>query len=349
MPAKNRFRLVLILSAVAVLLLVLRASLPWLARDYLNDRMADMGEYSGYVSAVDIDLWRGAYTLTDVTITKTSREIPVPLFRVEAADLSISWSELWRGAVVAEIDFHHPELNFVDDVEFGRQSGAGTNWQQALQRLTPVEINRLGLHQGAIHFRNFNSDPPVDIILADINGVVDNITNIDRSAGAQRARLHITGIMLDNAETSLDGQLDPLGDFQNFSLRLKITGIELRRLNALSEAYGNFDFESGDGDFLLELQAEDGQLEGYAKPLLDNVVILDLDEDLEQGPLSAAWEALVGALGRLFRNQPENRIASRIEIRGNLDQQDISGWQAFVSALRNAFVDAYEATFEPGS
>lgn len=342
-------RITLIVATIAVLLVALRASLPSLAKDYLNHKLAQMGDYSGHISAVDIDLWRGAYTLMDVTVTKTSTEIPVPLFQVDSAELSISWSALWHGAVVAEIDFYRPELNFVDDVQLGRQSGTGTDWQQALQRLTPVEINRLALHQGAIHFRNFSSDPPVDIVLAGIEGTIDNITNVDRSAGAQQARLSITGTMLEDAKTSLQGQLDPLGDFQDFSLRLKITGIDLRQLGTLSEAYGNFDFESGNGDFLLELQAENGRLEGYAKPLLDNVVILDLDEDLEQGPFSAAWEALVGALGRLFRNQPENRIASRIEIRGNLDQQDISGWQAFISILRNAFVDAYEATFDSAS
>ncbi|MFO7550768.1 MAG: hypothetical protein R6W80_05130 [Haliea sp.] len=58
---------------------------------------------------------------------------------------------------------------------------------------------------------------------------------------------------------------------------------------------------------------------------------------------------MVGGLGRLFRNQPEDRIASRMEIHGNIDQQDVSGWQAFISILRNAFVDAYEANFEPNS
>ena len=97
----------------------------------------------------------------------------------------------------------------------------------------------------------------------------------------------------------------------------------------------------------MELQAENGQLEGYARPVLDNVAILDLSEDGEEGVLSAAWEAIVGALGQIFRNQPEDRIATEIEISGNLDNQDVSAWQAFVSILRNAFIEAYDAQFRP--
>lgn len=95
----------------------------------------------------------------------------------------------------------------------------------------------------------------------------------------------------------------------------------------------------------MELEAVDGQMKGYAKPILDNVVIFDLQKDLDDGVFSAAWQAVVGALGRVFRNQPKDRIASQIEISGSLDQKNISVWQTFISILRNAFVEAYEARF----
>ncbi|MDO8862981.1 DUF748 domain-containing protein [Haliea sp. E1-2-M8] len=347
MPSGRNLRIIVIVAAIAVMLIIFRASLPWLVRDYLNDQMADMGAYSGHVSEVEINLWRGASTVQELQFTKISANFPVPLLRVDSVDLALSCSALLSGAVVAEIEFYRPELNFVDDEELGGQTGSGTNWQEALQELVPIEINRLGIHDGTIHFRNFNSEPAVDLVLSDLNGAIDNISNVDRSEGAHPAAMRFTGIMLEDAETLLEGQLDPLGDFRDFSFQMKITGIDLRHLNTLSEAYANFDFESGHGDFVLELEARNGVLAGYAKPLLDNVTILDLEGDLEQGVLSAAWEAVVAGLGQLFRNQPENRIASRIEIRGNVDQQDISGWQAFMSILRNAFVDAYEATFEP--
>jgi len=96
----------------------------------------------------------------------------------------------------------------------------------------------------------------------------------------------------------------------------------------------------------MELQAEEAQLPGYAKPVLDNVEIFDLEEDLQDGVFSATWQAIVGAFGQIFRNDPKNRIATEVEIRGNLDDPDVSAWQAFLAILENAFVDAFESDFD---
>ncbi|MHB0776357.1 DUF748 domain-containing protein [Halomonas sp. WWR20] len=340
----------IVIAGVLVALVILRAMLPDLVRDYLNGQLADMGDYRGHVEDVDIHLWRGAYSIDGLTIVKASGETQVPFFRVDSIDLSVSWEDLWHGAVVAKVALFQPELNYVDaEQEQNSQSGEGGSWRESLQALLPIELNRLTVHQGRVHFRNFTSQPPVDLEISEIQATATNLSNADRSEGAQVADIDAQGLMLNQAHTELHASLDPLGDFQDFDIQLRVEGLDLTRLNDLTKAYGNFDFESGSGDFVMELEADDGQLQGYAKPLLNNVNILDLEEDAKQGFLSAAWESLVAGVGWLFRNHPEDKLASRIEISGNLDQQDISGWQAFVSALRNAFVEAYQARFEEGT
>jgi len=334
-----------VILVVALLLLALRLALPSLVKDYLNGRMAQMGDYRGHAADVSIALWRGAYSLHDLEVVKVDEAVPVPFFHAESIALSVSWSALWRGAVVANVDFFNPELHFVDG-DKGSQAGAGTDWRQALQQLVPISIDRLGIHSGKLHFHNFTSEPQVHLVMTDVQGSFANISNADRREGAHHAEFSLRGLMLENAATTVDGFLDPLGNFHNFDINMKVTGIDLRRINDLAEAYGNFDFESGEGTFVMELRARDGQLQGYAKPLLDKVAVFDLKKDIKKGVFSAAWEALVGGLGRVFRNQPENRIASRIEIQGNLERRDISAWQAFLSILHNAFVEAYEDRFE---
>lgn len=335
----------LIVALMVLVLIAIRAALPGWVHDTINQRLADMGAYQGQVDDVDIHLWRGAYELIGLKISSKTEAVSVPFFQVEKIDLSISWRALLRGAVVAEVSFQSPNLVFVDTPNENNQTGKGTDWQEALQRIVPIRINQLDLHNGVIQFRNFHSDPPVDLRIRQVEGTIRDLNNIHRGTGAQPADMSLAGIMLEKSPIVLSGRLDPLGDFRNFHFLLKVTEINLLELNDLAEAYGNFDFQSGSGEFFLELQAKDGHLQGYAKPLLDNVDIVELKEDLEEGVLSTAWEAVVGVLATIFRNQPKDRIASQIDISGSLDESDVSALQAFFSILRNAFVKAYEAGF----
>nr|WP_298521884.1 DUF748 domain-containing protein [uncultured Halomonas sp.] len=344
---KKRFTWPLVAIVVLVVALVaLRAALPGLVRDYLNEQLAAMGDYRGHIDDVDIHLWRGAYGINGLNIVKTSGEVPVPFVSIDSTDLSVSWSALWKGRIVAEIAVFKPVLNFVDaPQEENSQSGEGADWQKTVQDLLPIELNHITINKGRVHFRNFSSQPPVDLEISEIDATITNLSNADRREGAKVADVDVQGLLLNQAATELRASLDPLGDMQDFSMKLRVREADLTRFNELTQAYGNFDFQSGSGDFVMELDAKDGQLQGYAKPLLNNVDILDLEEDAEKGVLNAAWESLVAGAGWVFRNKSKDRLATQIDISGNLKQQDISGWQAFVSVLRNAFVDAYQANF----
>lgn len=344
---RNGRRWLIAAALILVALAGLRLALPGMVKHYLNQQLAVMGVYQGHVDDVGIALWRGAYKLHDLSITKMDQEVPVPFFSVDTIDLSVSWRALLRGAVVAELVFQTPSLNFVDGGAEESQDGTGTDWRQALQELTPVQIDELVIHDGVLNFHNFQSEPEVHLALSELEGSFTNLSNAERKDTAIYADFSLAGRMLENAQFSVSGNLDPLGDFRDFIIAMSITNINLTELNDLTEAYGSFDFESGDGEFLMELQAENGALSGYARPLLDDVQILDIEKDAEKGLLNAIWESLVATLGQIFRNQPADRIAADIEISGDLNQQDISTWQAFRSLVRNAFVEAYEAQFRP--
>lgn len=339
----------IVLASLVVLMVAVRMALPGLIKGTINGQLADMGEYRGAVADVDLSLWRGAYQLVGLEIVNKSESVPIPFFSVETIDLAISWKALLRGAVVAEVTFQRPSLAFVDSDTEADQTGEGTDWRETLQGIVPIRINQLDIRQGDIQFRNFVSEPPVDLRITQLNGSITDLNNVHRGSGSQPAAISLTGAVLGTAPIAVSGQFDPLGDFRDFNFLLKVTDIELTRLNDLAEAYGNFDFHSGSGDFFMELEAKDGQLQGYAKPLLDNVDIVDIKKDMEDGILSASWEAVVGFFASIFRNQSKDRIATEIEISGSLDNSDVSTWQAFISILHNAFVEAYESQFSNDS
>ena len=53
------------LLILALLLITAQLALPWLIRDYLNDKLADMGDYRGHIGDIDLAWWRGAYRIND--------------------------------------------------------------------------------------------------------------------------------------------------------------------------------------------------------------------------------------------------------------------------------------------
>lgn len=85
------------LGSLAALLLLLLAlhlalhlALPYLVRDYLNGKLADMGDYRGHIADVDLALWRGAYRIDGLSIVKDNGKVPVPFLDAPSIDLSVS-------------------------------------------------------------------------------------------------------------------------------------------------------------------------------------------------------------------------------------------------------------------
>ena len=353
MRARYRWPLAGLASLVA-LLVALHLALPYLVRDYLNDKLADMDEYRGQVADVDLAWWRGAYQINGLKIVKTSGKVPVPLLDAPLIDLSVSWSSLWYDkAVVAEVTFVHPQLNFVDGgSKQASQTGRGTDWRRQLEKLLPITLDEVRIDNGVLAFRNFNAKPPVDLKATQLNASIRNLTNVRNKQGRRDASLDASALLLGDAKVESRATFDPFSDFDDFQFRLRATGIELRRLNDFSSAYGKFDFNAGHGDLVIEAQAENGRLTGYIKPLLRDVDVFNWQQDVQEkdkGFFRSVWEALIGATETVLKNQRKNQFATRVELSGSVHKQDVSAFEAFLQILRNGFVQAFNARYEqPG-
>ncbi|WP_085675751.1 MULTISPECIES: DUF748 domain-containing protein [unclassified Pseudomonas] len=349
---KARYRWPLIgLASLIVLLVALQLALPYLVRDYLNDKLAHMGEYRGQVADVDLAWWRGAYQINGLKIVKTTGKLPVPLLDAPLIDLSVSWHALiYDKAVVAKVTFRRPELNFVDGgSKQASQTGRGTDWRQQLEKLLPITLNEVQIENGTLTFRNFTSKPPVDLKATQLEANIRNLTNVRDEKGRRDASFDASALLLGDAKVESRATFDPFSDFDDFEFRLRATGIELRKLNDFSSAYGKFDFNAGHGDLVIEAQAEDGRLHGYIKPLLRDVDVFDWQQDVEnknKNLFRSIWEALVGASETVLKNQPKNQFATRVELSGSVHQQNISAFEAFLQILRNGFIQAFNARYE---
>jgi hypothetical protein len=342
-----------IIVGLVVLLIAVHIALPYVVRNYLNEKLADMGDYRGQVTDVDLALWRGAYRINGLKIVKVDGKVPVPLLDAPVIDLAVSWHSLWYDhAVVAKVAFISPELNFVDGGPDKRQSqtGAGTNWQAQLDKLLPITLNELRIQDGKITFSNFNSTPKVKIDADKINASVYNLTNVEDKAGKRDARFEGKAMLMGHAPLESTATFDPFS-FEDFDFKLRATGLQLKRMNDFASAYGKFDFNAGDGDVVIEAQANKGQLSGYIKPLLRNVDIFNWQQDVEnqnKGFFRSIWEAVVGGSETVLKNQEKNQFATRVELSGSVHKQDISAFEAFLQILRNAFVQAFNTRYDSG-
>jgi uncharacterized protein DUF748 len=333
------------LAALVVLVLALDLALPtWIAR-YINGRLDHMGDYHGHLERVRLHLWRGAYSIEELRIARKGHA-SVPLLHAPRMDLSLSWDALLHGGVVGRVSFRSPEIDFLDAP--ATQNGKGVDWREKLEQLLPIRLDEVRVHDGTVRFRAFSTEPRVDVKATGVEGVVTNLTNV-RDAGKRAATLHATARVLGSAPLETDARFDPLGTLEDFRFDLKVTGIDLTRANELLQAYAKLDVESGRGDFIMQLEARDRRLTGYAKPLFQHVKIFSWKQDIEQqhdNPFRALWEAVAGGVQNLFKNHQEDQFATRIEISGEIGRSETSTLKAIGAILHNAFVQALRPRFE---
>lgn len=339
---------------LAALLLGVRAMLPIWVADYLNGRLANIGDYRGHLQSVDLALWRGAYRIHELEIEKRDARVGeyVPFLDAPETEIELSWRALASGSLVGRVEFHAPELNFVDSPSGEDQVGEGVDWREQLQALLPVRLNEVLVSDGAVHFRNFQSSPKVDVYLRDLQASARNLSNAERRSGEQVASFDMEATALDGAPLEAGARFDPLGEMRDFEFDLRATGVALPQLNDFLRAYGNIDAEAGNADVVIELAADEGRLDGYVKLLLREVEVVNWQGDVEDdrdNPLELAWESVVGGVMALFTNPPRDQFAFRAPIRGELGEAGVQALPTVASAVRNAFFEALRANFEGGA
>jgi hypothetical protein len=140
-------------------------------------------------------------------------------------------------------------------------------------------------------------------------------------------------------------KFNPLESEPTFDLNLALTNMNMTALNPFLEAYAKVNVKRGTFDVITEMFGDDGRFEGYVKPLMKDLDILDLDKDAKN-PIKLAWQAIVAGVVKIFKNHPEDQLATKIPISGTFDQKGVDLWTTVGNVLRNAFVHAFSPTFD---
>ena len=339
------------LLILVIVLGVARALLPWGVRNYVNRILDNNQLYSGTIGPVSIHLWRGAYSIDDIRISKTTGNVPVPFFTSKRVDFAIQWRNLIHGKVVGRVLMDGPQINFVDSPTAAEsQTGAGGPWLQMIQQLFPFTINSAIIRNGSVHFRTYQSQKPVDVYLSQVQASIDDLSNIRNATTPLISTVRANGLVMDQAKLQFLMTLDPFSYHPTFHLALRLLGLDVTKLNDLALTYGKFDFKRGWLDLVIETDANEGQLNGYVKPLFRDLKVFSPGQDLKTDTvLQFFWQALLGAVTTVFKNQPHNQFGTVIPFSGDVSGTTSADMLATIgNVLRNAFVRAYLPRLQSG-
>ena len=339
-------RNVQILLVIAALLIAARVALPYAVKWYVNKTLDEMPEYDGRIGDVDMKLWRGAYEIESIDIVKTGGDVPVPFFSSKRVQFSVEWKALFAGALVGEMILQSPIINLVNGpTPETTVVGIDKPWLELIKKLFPLDINRFEVIDGSLHYRDFYSRPKVNLEIDRIALLGTNFTNSRKLSKILVANIDMTGRAFRQSDLRLTAKVDPSTERPTFDLNFKMQPVALTALNDFTRAYAKFDFEKGTLEVAAEIAVADGNLTGYIKPLFDGVAVIDLKENI-QNPLKLVWEGAMGGLLRLFRNQPQNRFATKIPLSGSFDNPQASIFPTLGNILKNAFVRAFQSNIE---
>ncbi|MDQ6622643.1 MAG: DUF748 domain-containing protein [Verrucomicrobiota bacterium] len=342
MKAIYRSKLLWLVIVLLAAVLVVRAMLPIWVRDYVNRKLSEIDGYRGHVTDVNIHLWRGAYTIHNVEIKKVEGKVPVPFFSAPAVDLSVQWGELFHGAIVGEMHFERPKMNFVNSKNADNvQVGVDKPWTQKIKELFPLKINRFTANEGEIHYRDFSRTPKVDLVIDRVDVVATNLTNSLKLSKNLHADIEIKGRPLRDGTLATNINLDPYAAKPTFTMKTEVAGVPLVKLNDFAKAYASITFESGTFRVATEMQSKEGNFSGYIEPVFDHMSIFDPSHDSDN-PLDFIWQGIVGGITRIIRNHPKDRFGTRVPISGSFDNPSPAILDTVFNVLRNAFIKAFE-------
>jgi hypothetical protein len=334
-------RLIYSLAGAIVLLICLRLALPFALKDYVNRQLNELHDYGGSIGDVTVHLWRGAYRIHNINIFKRDGKVSTPFFSADVLDLSLQWSELFHGKLVSKIIMVAPRINFVSGpTKQQSQNGTENNWNDTLESLVPFKINSFIVTNGQVHFKNPYSTPPVDIYMTQVFGVATNLTNSREIKQELPAGVEAFGKTLGEGRFDLKCNLNPVAATPTFQLNGTLTNVDLTQLNSFLRAYGKFDVARGDFAFFASFAAADDKYDGYVKILFKNLKIFQWQKDHEKDVLQIFWQAIVGTLTTVLKNQPHDQLAAKVPITGTFQKSDVHLWPTIQTLLRNGFIHA---------
>ena len=337
----KRKRLFIILTSVVIALVIIRAALPFVVLHYANKTLSRVRGYYGRIQDIDVFVLRGAYKIDSIYLNKVDSvtQKQTPFLSASLVDLSVEWRALFHGSFVGEMTFHNPIVLFTKEkVDPSTLEKDSSDFEKLLDDFMPLRVNRFEVHNGSVRFKDDGSKPHVDIGLTKAHLIAQNLRNSYDSTSILPASIKANAVVYGGTLT-FNMKLNPLAEYSTFDMNTELKNTNLVALNDFFQAYAGIDVNQGTFGMYAEAAAIDGKFIGYVKPIIKGLDIVG-KEDRKDNIFQKIWEALVGGVAQVFKNQEENQLATKIPFKGSVGNPNANVWYAIVNILKNAFIHA---------
>jgi hypothetical protein len=196
---------------------------------------------------------------------------------------------------------------------------------------------------GRIGYVNQAAKPPYNVFFDAAKIQLENLSNHFKD-GAARAR--IAGRFMGSGPTQIQATFRPESKGPDLDMTVSIENTDMRRMNDLLRAYGNFDVVAGNFSMYSEIKIQQGKIDGYVKPLFSDMKVYDRRQDAEKSLFRQVYEGLVGGISGLLQNRPRSEVATKVPISGDVEAPETGTWETIVRLIQNAFFKAILPGFE---
>ena len=351
MKASSRNTVVLATAAAAIV--VVRTGLPALLTWLVNAAAArKIPGIRGKVRRMQINFLAPGVTLSGVSVAT----LYTPGHRIEVGVIALNsqWKNLVRGALVASLRVKAPRLLINAAGMRGSHAGdgkkqktpsdkAGTPWQEKMTQLPRFKISSVLATDGAISVVGAPGEKDEEVAVDRLNLRAENITNSTALAPTLMARLTADARLFSSGACQMQAQGYPLAKMPTFNADLSSSGIDLSLLRNIIQKVAGIDVRHGTAALYVEAAAADSYISGYAKPVFDH---LELEPPAHSGFLARLKVWAAKAMTWLITNKPRDRIATRLDFEGAVDDPDFDITDAVLRFIRNAFSTAERASLE---
>jgi membrane protein len=352
-------RKIVIVATAGTGLLVARSALPRLLTWLANRGVRKIPGYRGSVQKVGVDFTAPCLMVQGLSLAKFNGSKQDQLLDISSIIVGSHWNKLLSGALVGYIRLESPRLLLdLESIRSRTVDGATKPnpdrcnstankdqqpWQEKVKNLPAFRLTSAVLHDGELRLRGIPGQNGGDIRIDRLNLDLDNVTNSTKLAPSMMAKAHCNARVMASGNLELRAQAYPLAQVPTFNVDFQTTNIDLTEVRTIIEKNLEIAVRRGIVDLYVEAAAAEGHIQGYAKVIFDHLELEPPKYSSFAGKLKA-W--VVEAVANLGKNKPKDRIATRIDCAGSVEEPHPDIIDAILTFIRNSFTTAERASLE---